>query len=120
LTLVTRVPRPAKRSVAAAAGNCFHNFGSFRYGAVVHEPNAAGLEQAFKQPEACWSAFALPPLLDQLSKSPEIVYFVADSYLSCATGTRFGFVGSRNFETRDPRPHKALGSDLIILERVSE
>ena len=29
--------------------------------------------------------FALPPLLDQLSKSPEIVYFVADSYLSCAT-----------------------------------
>jgi hypothetical protein len=64
--------------------------------------------------------FALPPLLDQLSKSPEIVYFVADSYLSCATSARFGFVGSRKFETRDPRPHKALGSDLIILERVSE
>jgi hypothetical protein len=93
LTLVTRVPRPAERSVAAAAGNCFHNFGSFRYGAVVHEPNAAGLEQAFKQPEACWSAFALPPLLDQLSKSPEIVYFVTDSYLSCRHSMRFGFIG---------------------------
>jgi hypothetical protein len=37
--------------------------------------------------------FALPPLLDQLSKSPEIVYFVADSYLSCRHSMRFGFIG---------------------------
>jgi hypothetical protein len=60
------------------------------------------------------------------------VYFVAEKLLKlfelAATSnmvrgpftSRFGGVGSRHFETHGPRPHKALGSVLLIFERVSE
>ena len=76
----------------------------------MHEPNAAGLERASNNQK---SVGVLPPLFYQLSES-------ILSYLSCRRRTRFGVLGSRHFETRDPRPHKVLGSDLIVLEGVSE
>ena len=60
LAPVTRVPRPTKLSVAAAAGIVFTISGRFRQTAIVHEPNAAGLERAFKQPEEYWSASPPP------------------------------------------------------------
>src|SRR5438067_8382777 len=59
--LITREPRPAERSVARRPGIVFTISGRFSiYAAVVHEPKAAGLEWAFKQPEECWNAS--PPL----------------------------------------------------------
>jgi hypothetical protein len=47
LARVTRVPRPAELSVAATAGIVFTISGRIRQTAIVHEPNAAGLERAF-------------------------------------------------------------------------
>ena len=60
------------------------------------------------------------------------MYFVAEKLLKlfelAATSnmvrgpftSRFGGVGSRHFETQDPRPHKLPGSGLINFERASE
>jgi hypothetical protein len=43
--VITRVPRPATLSVAAAAGIVFTISGRFQQMAIVHDPNAAGSGQ---------------------------------------------------------------------------
>jgi hypothetical protein len=51
LALVTRVPRRADVSVAAAAGIVFTISGRIRQTAIVHEPNAGALSGPSNNPK---------------------------------------------------------------------